>query len=110
GYTALDVEPDSFFAVMARLWKEPGESAPGKPAEDLNWVGVRDWSVGQAVQLRAAMERIVWRADSTDSFSKNNSWPEYSELSCIACHRSEEHTSELQSLRHLVCRLLLEKK
>src|SRR5205814_5354872 len=27
---------------------------------------------------------------------------------CIA--RSEEHTSELQSLRHLVCRLLLEKK
>src|ERR1035441_10897773 len=25
-------------------------------------------------------------------------------------HRSEEHTSELQSLRHLVCRLLLEKK
>src|SRR5258705_8880686 len=28
----------------------------------------------------------------------------------IADERSEEHTSELQSLRHLVCRLLLEKK
>src|ERR1035438_4864419 len=27
-----------------------------------------------------------------------------------ASHRSEEHTSELQSLRHLVCRLLLGKK
>src|SRR5262245_62522733 len=27
-----------------------------------------------------------------------------------ASTRSEEHTSELQSLRHLVCRLLLEKK
>jgi len=27
-----------------------------------------------------------------------------------ASARSEEHTSELQSLRHLVCRLLLEKK
>src|ERR1035441_2220714 len=25
-------------------------------------------------------------------------------------NRSEEHTSELQSLRHLVCRLLLDKK
>src|SRR5947208_10481930 len=86
-------------------------------------------------------------------------WPEYSELSCFACHhalgpakdswrqehgyagrrpgdpawnasryavfrllakqmdtanaqelRSEEHTSELQSPDHLVCRLLLEKK
>src|SRR5262245_65143338 len=28
----------------------------------------------------------------------------------IGWSRSEEHTSELQSLRHLVCRLLLEKK
>src|SRR5262245_64858001 len=32
-------------------------------------------------------------------------WPILNGLS-----RSEEHTSELQSLRHLVCRLLLEKK
>src|SRR5438045_8028422 len=29
---------------------------------------------------------------------------------CMSNMRSEEHTSELQSLRHLVCRLLLEKK
>src|ERR1035438_8945742 len=28
---------------------------------------------------------------------------------CLGGMRSEEHTSELQSLRHLVCRLLLEK-
>src|SRR2546423_10088113 len=28
----------------------------------------------------------------------------------IAQHRSEEHTSELQSLAYLVCRLLLEKQ
>src|SRR5262249_56666926 len=27
----------------------------------------------------------------------------------VACSRSEEHTSELQSLTNLVCRLLLEK-
>src|SRR5258705_1601577 len=38
-----------------------------------------------------------------------------SEAASLAGHlelddRSEEHTSELQSLRHLVCRLLLEKK
>src|SRR5437899_7803139 len=36
------------------------------------------------------------------------------ELLCLGISeiaiRSEEHTSELQSLRHLVCRLLLEKK
>src|SRR5205814_6688277 len=31
-------------------------------------------------------------------------------LKACQATRSEEHTSELQSLRHLVCRLLLEKK
>src|SRR5436853_1045477 len=34
--------------------------------------------------------------------------PDFSGLGVL--DRSEEHTSELQSLRHLVCRLLLEKK
>src|ERR1035441_10817446 len=37
---------------------------------------------------------------------KQNSYQEVSTYN----NRSEEHTSELQSLRHLVCRLLLEKK
>src|SRR5690349_24136326 len=32
------------------------------------------------------------------------------EFSCAGVKRSEEHTSELQSRRDLVCRLLLEKK
>src|SRR5947199_3149621 len=36
-------------------------------------------------------------------------WPAH-EHATTRCARSEEHTSELQSLRHLVCRLLLEKK
>src|SRR2546425_6291879 len=31
-------------------------------------------------------------------------------LEALAASRSEEHTSELQSLAYLVCRLLLEKK
>src|SRR5882724_13569975 len=33
-----------------------------------------------------------------------------SRVTTAPVNRSEEHTSELQSLRHLVCRLLLEKK
>src|SRR5262245_65170925 len=33
-----------------------------------------------------------------------------SAIAHLVAERSEEHTSELQSLRHLVCRLLLEKK
>src|SRR2546425_6692785 len=32
------------------------------------------------------------------------------EDSLLICRRSEEHTSELQSLAYIVCRLLLEKK
>src|ERR1035441_10830741 len=36
--------------------------------------------------------------------------PFFFDCSSRASFRSEEHTSELQSLRHLVCRLLLEKK
>src|SRR5574344_2626123 len=35
---------------------------------------------------------------------------EYPVNCCCICIRSEEHTSELQSPDHLVCRLLLEKK
>src|SRR5437899_6205016 len=41
-----------------------------------------------------------WRADATHESGKHQNRD----------NRSEEHTSELQSLRHLVCRLLLEKK
>src|SRR5262245_44936537 len=34
----------------------------------------------------------------------------FESLGAVRVQRSEEHTSELQALRHLVCRLLLEKK
>src|ERR1035438_7097287 len=45
---------------------------------------------------------------STDRRRSGRSlWPQWCRH---PVHRSEEHTSELQSLRHLVCRLLLEKK
>src|SRR5260364_241175 len=41
----------------------------------------------------------------------HNTGPERSQFPRGRCtHRSEEHTSELQSPDHLVCRLLLEKK
>jgi hypothetical protein len=92
GHPDLYFELDSFSAVMPRHWKQPRELAPGKPAEDPDWVGVRDWSAGQAVQLRAAMERLAWRTKGEGGEKradmKQDAWPEYSELSCIACHHS----------------------
>jgi len=87
GHPDLYFELDSFSAVMPRHWKEPRESEPGKPVEDAAWVGVREWSAGQAVQLRAAMERLTWRAKN-ERFDKKDVWPEYSELSCFACHHA----------------------
>src|SRR5262245_64530652 len=43
-------------------------------------------------------------------YRRNWTWPSGPIASMSVQIRSEEHTSELQSLRHLVCRLLLEKK
>ena len=81
GHPDLYFELDSFSAVMPRHWKTPRESAPGVPVGNDAWAGVREWGTGQAVQLRASMERIEWRA-------KGKNWPEYSELQCFACHHS----------------------
>ncbi len=84
GHPDLYFELDSFSSVMPRHWKTPRESASGvsaEPAENVAWSGVREWGTGQAVQLRASMERIAWRA-------KSKNWPEYSELQCFACHHS----------------------
>src|SRR5262245_64813090 len=55
------------------------------------------------------------RAASTRCSRSARSRPRSGPRTCCAPkprprRRSEEHTSELQSLRHLVCRLLLEKK
>src|SRR5258705_4278949 len=55
----------------------------------------------------------LFRSDRKSIFFFNNPAP--TEIFTLSLHdalpiRSEEHTSELQSLRHLVCRLLLEKK
>ena len=87
GHPDLYFELDSFSAVMPRHWKQPLESEAGKPMEDPAWVGVRDWSAGQAVQLRGAMERLTWRAKG-ERYDKKDVWPEYAELSCVACHHS----------------------
>jgi hypothetical protein len=87
GHPDLYFELDSFSAVMPRHWRVPRESTPGKPVAEAAWSGVRDWGTGQAVQLRASMERLAWRAKG-ERGDKKDPWPEYAELSCFACHHS----------------------
>src|SRR5262245_64027236 len=63
--------------------------------------------VGSLAWSDAAMGWIgEWRLDAG---GRSHGW-RISGVTFDDAFRSEEHTSELQSLRHLVCRLLLEKK
>src|SRR5207253_8299398 len=50
---------------------------------------------------------VIGSLSASESFCRS---PGAATFSVPACARSEEHTSELQSRGHLVCRLLLEKK
>src|SRR2546429_2284676 len=56
---------------------------------------------GTAILHAAAQAREILIAEAARRISR---------ACAAACRRSEEHTSELQSRLHLVCRLLLEKK
>src|SRR5262245_64289554 len=80
-------------ACMAACQAENNVAVVGKPqaayGRQLHWIRVERWAEGKR------------------EHPQNTFLP----MLCQHCEvaRSEEHTSELQSLRHLVCRLLLEK-
>src|SRR2546425_8594113 len=59
--------------------------------------------------VSSATLRSCARFDRSTEYSWNRPERELASTSS-PCTRSEEHTSELQSLAYLVCRLLLEKK
>src|SRR5205823_11325539 len=63
----------------------------------------RAWRPALMAPQNAAAIRTGSRASASAVFTRTASAP-------ISIQRSEEHTSELQSLAYLVCRLLLEKK
>src|SRR5437899_6771673 len=81
------------------------------------------WKVGRTATINSSLFVTAARAAAVDqassegasgplmSFRFNSAMSVKSNpISSLRRARSEEHTSELQSLRHLVCRLLLEKK
>src|SRR5262245_63953868 len=77
-------------------------------------------SLHDALPISAEMKSIqttVYRlpcagfAEKDGTFVNSARWLQWKNIAVTPPgERSEEHTSELQSLRHLVCRLLLEKK
>src|SRR5436305_6636057 len=92
--------------------------APGAPDEDASdgfahggWqAGFPDPAIGDFVtELNSHASAFLFGRRTFDIF--RNYWPDQTDpANPIATTRSEEHTSELQSRPHLVCRLLLEKK
>src|SRR5690554_7654918 len=79
-----------------------GYYIPPTDVQELLWEPNREYKKGQVI----IKEEKLWVANknftSKDVYDATH-WNEYTK-------RSEEHTSELQSRPHLVCRLLLEKK
>src|SRR5205814_8090644 len=79
------------------------------PARPLLWSLTR-WERRRQRHLPPSLRRgtrsprLQGRADTSQQ------WRRRSSSRSTTDRRSEEHTSELQSLRHLVCRLLLEKQ
>jgi hypothetical protein len=80
GHPDLVFDLEAFSAAMPRHWQGPQARDP--------WENVRNWSVGQIVQLREGLERAGRRAKGTPAANVANVWPEYAELDCFACHHS----------------------
>src|SRR3712207_8522447 len=73
--------------------------------------GAHHGDVEDAEDLRVALEGVGERAARLDVLAHvDERLLELLGLRLLLEHRSEEHTSELQSRQYLVCRLLLEKK
>src|SRR2546425_9270129 len=86
------------------FWKKRGAHLLVSP---LDWAIMESWQKA-GVPLSAVLKGIDRAFESYQKSRRGAGRPLKSLAYCT--DRSEEHTSELQSLAYLVCRLLLEKK
>src|SRR2546425_9013353 len=84
--------------------------APKQPADDAKHnVGKVVQVIGPVLDIEFEPERLPEIYNAVVIDHRGNGAPPI-RLTAEVQQRSEEHTSELQSLAYLVCRLLLEKK
>src|SRR2546422_6816942 len=95
----MTIQPD--FSAFDRLNKHPA-TAPS-PRRTNSIVPTTSAVKGFMCLLQDELLRTAYYCDERRVKAQRN-------LSRRSLSRSEEHTSELQSRLHLVCRLLLEKK
>src|SRR5258708_28231049 len=107
------------FVQVTGIAKALGFNSDPQRLNDVNFGVIYDWTNSIGYELRAIPSNHVLDYKlSLQSLPIGGIFPADSELTTIARNflqensfllRSEEHTSELQSPDHLVCRLLLEK-
>src|SRR5258705_5446991 len=95
--------------VAAGMWAEARYNYAYWDAVHANWDSAFAATVTYAEARPAPTDLQFYRRLRRWAALLNDGQLEIIPPASIA-NRSEEHTSELQSLRHLVCRLLLEKK
>src|ERR1035441_7208862 len=104
--------PDQFHLRLRR--RDPGLGLLLEGVDHVNRLSNRDRldrAVGSASVIRRNLHYLA--AKTMQWLGLNTQFAQLRSVQRVAdvvLDRSEEHTSELQSLRHLVCRLLLEKK
>src|SRR5205823_14219395 len=88
-------------------------SFPTRRSSDLYWMRMLGWSIAAAITAVAIFSGATWRTpwrQLIEPFTISMLFTVCIVPPAAFAMRSEEHTSELQSLAYLVCRLLLEKK
>src|ERR1039458_10896966 len=99
--------PDPDTLLVLREWIERAD-ADLHVAEQLAAEAARDLRVREIVGFHCQQAAEKYLKALLTRYQIE--FPKTHDLRVLLDLRSEEHTSELQSLRHLVCRLLLEKK
>src|SRR2546425_3004312 len=98
----LSADPTSVTAILA-TWAPPNLASRDRCARRTD----RELRV---YRLTGWVRRVEKVKDDGDWHIELTQRADSPADSCVVVERSEEHTSELQSLAYLVCRLLLEKK
>lgn len=83
GHPQLAFELDNYTEGMPAHWLPFAERRRDESERDTH--GARAWAVGQAAGFRAGLEQIARHARGS---SDQPPWPEFSDLSCDACHHS----------------------
>src|SRR6266487_2106209 len=86
----------------------PRSGGPASPAQDIANLGLVRPPLVYLISLVSGV--VIQLATPLPLLPETLARPVGPPLVVVAIARSEEHTSELQSPVHLVCRLLLEKK